>query len=107
VRRLLQVFGTEVGRKLIADDIWVTSTLSQLDPDGKYVITDCRFPNEAAAIKELGGTMIRIIRHGYQPVNAHVSETSLDDYPFDYVLWNNSTIEKMHETLRSFVCKSL
>ena len=59
-----------------------------------WIITDVRFPNEAQAIKDRGGILIRINRdNGTRAidVNAHLSETALDDYDgFDYVIDNDS-----------------
>lgn len=97
VRTLLQRMGTEVGRNLLGDNVWVDTALRNLSDDGKYVITDCRFPNEAEAVRSRGGVMIRVERPGVGAVSNHPSETSLDDYPFDVVLSNDSTVEEFHE----------
>lgn len=103
VRQLLQRMGTDVGRKLIDDNIWVNITLSNLDKNGKYVVTDCRFPNEALAIKKMGGLVIRINRMGIGPVNNHASETSLDDFPFDIYVDNNYDVDHLHSMMRSLL----
>jgi hypothetical protein len=44
IRELLQRLGTEGGRELISDTIWIDATLK--DAPEKVVITDVRFPNE-------------------------------------------------------------
>ena len=50
--------------------------------------------NEAEAIKEKNGLLIRINRKGYENTGDHASETALDSYTeFDYVIENDSTIE--------------
>ncbi len=90
VRRLLQRFGTEVGRKQFGEDFWVERAMAALEPAGRYVFTDCRFQNEADAIRKAGGQVWRIERPGYGPINGHPSETSLDDYPFDAHIYNGS-----------------
>lgn len=90
--RLLQVLGTEVFRT-IDPHIWVRillDTIAEQAPD-LALITDLRFPNEADAIREAGGKLIRVTR-----LNAdgslwvapdrdpsHPSETALDHYTFD------------------------
>lgn len=89
IRRLLQRLGTEAGRNLLGDNIWVDAALTGHAPGAKIVVTDVRFPNEAQAIKDLGGIIVRVSRPGVKAVNAHPSETSLDDWPFDYSLENN------------------
>lgn len=93
VRTLLQKMGTEVGRNLLGENVWVDTALNGLDPDGKYVVTDCRFPNEAAAIRERGGIVFRIARAGVTKANDHPSETSLDNYAFDGIIINDGTVE--------------
>jgi hypothetical protein len=93
VRALLQRLGTEVGRDILGNDIWVETALKKIKPGGKYVITDMRFPNELAAVTKLGGKTVRILREGYGPVNDHWSETALDGFTSDVTIWNSSTPE--------------
>ena len=57
VRRLLQVFGTEVARELFGENFWVEQLERTLEDNGKYVITDVRFCNEAEFILENGGRL--------------------------------------------------
>jgi hypothetical protein len=93
VRSLLQRMGTEAVRNTIDDNAWVNVVrhriehaydgMAEVTEPARFVVTDVRFPNEAKLIKELGGEVWRIKRDGYAPVNAHVSETALDDWPFD------------------------
>ena len=100
VRRLLQRLGTEAGRQTLWDSIWVDATLHDLDPNGNYVVTDARFPNEASAIRERGGYLWRINRDGVGPANQHASEISLDNEKFDYTIWNNGSLEEYHQQVR-------
>ena len=58
-----------------------------------WVVTDCRFPNEADQIRRCGGFVIRVKRPYTKPVNAHISEVALDGYKFDYTFHNDSDIE--------------
>lgn len=92
VRRLLQVMGTEAGRQVLGENIWVDTVLNQVG-DQDAVITDCRFPNEAQAVKDRGGFVVRVIRDGVDAVNAHPSETSLDDWPFDTWFKNGAPLD--------------
>lgn len=96
IRGLLQRLGTECGRQLIDENVWVDAALNGLDPDGMYAVSDCRFLNEAEAIRARGGKVIRITRPGVGPANSHASETSLDDYDFDAVVSNDDS----HDVLR-------
>lgn len=96
VRALLQRLGSEVGRNLIDPNIWVDLTFKKAPDGAKIVVTDCRFPNEARAVKELGGQMWRVARPGFSPTNAHPSETALDDWNFDHHFDNVGTMEDLH-----------
>lgn len=104
VREFLQRLGTEGLRRGLHTNVWVNALMADYrgvdlfrarhpaDPwlFPRWVITDTRFKNEAAAIKERQGYVIRINRKGIRPINSHPSEIDLDDYEFDYVINNDS-----------------
>jgi hypothetical protein len=91
IRRLLQVFGTEVGRKMFGENFWVDLCLNNIRSE-RAVISDVRFPNEAEAIRNKGGFVYRINRPNIEAVNTHISETALDDFEFDEVITNSGTL---------------
>ena len=97
VRRLLQVLGTELGRDLHGADVWVDKTFAairELAPDQRVVISDCRFRNEAAAIRAHGGFIVRINRDipRLDAVMSHASEVESAGLTPDYVLPNHGTL---------------
>lgn len=96
VRELLQRLGTEVGRDMFGDNIWIDYLLDSLPDGSKVVIPDVRYPNEADAITALGGQVWRIIRPGVTAVNSHVSDSAMDDYRFITRLHNDTTIDDLH-----------
>lgn len=60
-----------------------------------WIITDVRFKNEAKAIKDRGGVLIKVTRKKV-PQLKHESEVALDSYEgFDYVFDNDGTIEEL------------
>lgn len=61
-RILLQQLGTECGRDIIHNNIWVNATMSEYKDTENWMITDCRFPNEAEAVHTEGGITIRVNR---------------------------------------------
>lgn len=66
----------------------------------KWIITDVRFPNEAKAIKDRKGILLRVTRDGLEQ-DSHPSETSLDDYTeFDYIIPNNGTFLELIEKVK-------
>ncbi len=64
----------------------------------KWIVTDVRFKNEAEAIKERGGIIIRLERD-YHIKSDHSSETDLDNYKFDYLINNNSSVGHLATSL--------
>lgn len=66
VRRLLQVLGTEIGREMISEDVWVKiaeKRITGLLAEGKpVVITAMRFPNEIEMLNRLGGVALWVER---------------------------------------------
>lgn len=69
-----------------------------------WIITDCRFPNEADAVKAKGGVVIRINRiwattqefhDKILGVAEHPSETALDNYKFDDTITNDGSIQDL------------
>jgi hypothetical protein len=99
VRRLLQRYATEASRDIHGQDCWVNLARKQLAADSgcNYIITDVRFANEAAMIREMGGCIVMINHPGTSRVNDHCSE----DYPFsaDCVITNNGSIEDLHSAM--------
>lgn len=98
-RRLLQVFGTEVGREMFGGNFWIDQAFKQIDPAANVVIADVRFPNEADAIKARGGTVIRINRHNLSAVNSHKSEHAMDNYMFNHVIYNDGTLDDLADNV--------
>jgi hypothetical protein len=100
IRYLLQHMGTEAGRQLYGEQFWIDQTLDSVPDDTDVVITDVRFPNEADAIRAIGGEVWRIRRPGTGPVNDHISETAMDDYSFDAIIDNSGTVTDLRESVR-------
>lgn len=72
-RQAMQTLGTEWGRKLIGDDFWINTWHQDAGRHSRVVVDDCRFPNEAAAVRKLGGEVWRIEGRGGIAGN-HASE---------------------------------
>jgi hypothetical protein len=95
IRPLMQRLGTEVGRNMFGENFWVNLAMAEAEKLENVVFADVRFKNEADAISEAGGIIIRVSREGFGPANEHVSETDMDDYPVDYVINNSSNLDKL------------
>lgn len=102
VRELLQKLGTDALRDGLHTNVWVNALLADYNENSNWLVTDTRFPNEAKAIKDLGGVVLRIERSTCQ-LGTHPSETALDNYTFDYVIHNNGSKEDLEKELIKFL----
>jgi len=108
LRPLLQAWGTEY-RRGQRQDYWVQKMrdgIRDLNMRGGeiVVITDVRFPNEAALVQELGGRLIRINRNVDSLVDPHQSEQHLT-VPGIIEVDNNGSIEDLAFAMRSILCE--
>jgi hypothetical protein len=112
--------GTEAGRQVFHQDVWVISLLNRAR--GKdVVITDVRFQNEIKYIQENGGIVIRV-RRGDDPVwykdmsllntessrleymskfNIHRSEWDWVGCDFDYLIDNDGNISDLRKKIEN------
>ena len=99
-REILQLMGTNFVRQMINKDFWtlrMEEELSKVELRRNIVIDDIRFRNEAALVKKLGGTTIKIQRNTGHENDGHESENI--DFPVDYVVDNNTTVDAMERQL--------
>jgi hypothetical protein len=101
-RHLMQTLGTEWGRELVGGGIWLKLWGSSLG-EGRVVVDDVRFPNEAEEVKARGGVVWLIERdvQSSAAVLGHKSESGLgNDYEFDSVLYNRGTIQELQNSVK-------
>ena len=95
-RELMQTLGTDWGRKLVRQDVWVRTMLHrwamvQTMHPPRLCVMDVRFNDEADAIKYHDGHILRIVRPGVLPVSAHPSEAGIDDRYVDWTILNDGS----------------
>lgn len=129
-RLILQLIGTEVMRDALHKDIWILAGMKRIAGKQNVVIPDTRFPNEIAAIKEMGGVIWNVqrgplpewyvkllhfkkgpnitpeliewfMRENYPLV--HASEYSWAGTTFDAVFHNNETIMRLTQSVDSII----
>ena len=101
VRRLLQALGTDVGRNMISEDVWVDVMRHKItNTEGNVVFTGVRYPNELRMLHELGGTAAWVNRPGLPEGDTHTSETSLGQRDFDAVLDNTADLYHLRKVAR-------
>lgn len=90
-RHAMQTLGSEWGRDLIHPELWAViwqeKTRRLLDAGYSVCVEDVRFPNEAAAVKALGGHIMRVRTFDPPPAGDHISEQH--DLPYDVSVLND------------------
>ena len=107
VRRLLQRFGTEVGRDILGEDIWTQIMATKLERARKaganVVVTDVRFLNEASLITAHGGILVRVDRPGLPDEDQHRSEQEWREIKPFATITNSGTLEDLRQTCGAFM----
>ena len=121
-RLALQLMGTEVGRNVFGENIWIHSLENKIkDVSKHYVVTDVRFQNEIDWIRKQKGILIEI-RRGKLPlwynvaseanngcqhsisimkdIEIHESEWKwINKQNVDHVVRNDGTLEDLRESM--------
>lgn len=103
-RDVMRLWGTEF-RRYDDPEYWVTQLedqISELARSGRrrIVVTDVRFPNEAALIRRLGGEIWRVHRF-HTLASSHLSDTAMGNERIDRDVHNEGTLLQLeHEVER-------
>lgn len=99
-RRFLQELGAAV--RAIDEDFWLRAAMRRVveanDAGVPCVITDVRYPNEAASLKRAGFHLVYIDRPGV-PQMDHASENSLTVDDADYRIWNDGGLDDLRRAV--------
>lgn len=112
-RKLLQRLGTEEGRNVFGENVWVKTLEAWMDMHysrgvERFIITDVRFVNEAEWVKRCGGKLIKIEapdryhdrliqesggnQERYDSIKNHPSEKNIENIKnIDFVINNSKT----------------
>ena len=116
-RELLQTLGSEWGRELVHRELWLRVARQNLDnlaecfPQAQgIVISDVRYEEEAAFVRERGGVLVHILRPDAPPVRAHASEAGVAIGDNDLTIHNDADlaefIAKVEDTLRIAILRT-
>ena len=92
-------------RESLGKDVWVNRALREWEDLGRpaTAVSDCRFENEALAIRKLGGIVVRIVRPGAgltgEAAN-HASEAQMPDDLVDVEINNDGTLGELADEAR-------
>lgn len=102
-RQLMQTLGTEWGREIVNDSLWLLiaeQKIKAFHDDMKHVVvTDVRFENEADFIRANGGVVWHITRANATKVQIHASESGIAFKPQlgDIRIENNGTLDELFD----------
>ena len=111
LREVYQTLGTDWGRKMVGDDIWILAGRARLemllgdvesDIIKGIVIDDIRFDNEAELIRNMGGLVIEITR-SIVPQMEHASEAGIARELIDYSFANEGDISTLQHQVRDYL----
>jgi len=103
-RQMVQTLGTEWGRGLHPDfwlriaDQYMSDMVAQGDADC-FCVSDVRFANEAAWVRENDGVIWRIYRPDAQAVRSHISESEQDNIKPDVTIHNVGSLADLRTSV--------
>lgn len=110
-RGILQGLGHGMRQLRQYENVWVDHLLKTCQGGGRWVITDLRYKNEAFGIEMICGSQIWRVHRDIQCATDeqanHISETDLDDYPFEVVFTNNGTLQQLYDKVSQVTDKVL
>lgn len=108
-RFLLQKVGTELFREGIDQATWIEAFKRAVSQFSHVVCSDCRFPNEADAVRSMGGIIIRVNNPQVDRADVasqHASETEIDKIVPHWTVENDprrNTVDQLRNTIIDIV----
>jgi hypothetical protein len=106
IRKLYQKIGTDIIRKYLGPNIWVETLCRSMNKNGKYIVADCRFSNEAKFIRNYFGqdnVVIYKIFRNTENHDAHISENDLINIKEDKIILNTGNIQSFKKILKKIL----
>ncbi|WIF21991.1 T-even-induced deoxynucleotide kinase [Shewanella phage vB_SbaS_Y11] len=97
-RHMMQTLGTDWGRQMIGEDIWVKA-FARINAGKQVVVPDVRFENEADLVRANGILIHLVGRGGIE--GDHVSENKLPFKEGDIVIDNSRGIDWLYAQVKS------
>lgn len=98
-RYAMQTLGTEWGRERMSGSLWTDSLKHRSKGHDRVVVTDVRFPNEALTIREMGGSIFKVVRPGHGSTDNHSSEAFFNDLVGDHTFINDGTVADLQSSV--------
>lgn len=104
-RAILQQVGTEMFRDYL-DDTWVKAFERECEQYSHVVCSDLRFLNEAASLRAMKATIIRV-ENPRKPMrdaaSLHRSEREMDEIVVDWTVVNDQTVKRLQDAIVDIV----
>lgn len=102
-RQLAQTLGTEWGRNNVRPDLWLWLAKEQYAKHHNLMVTDVRFENEAAWVREVGGLMVHV--YGRETTVSgqeatHASEAGITILAGSYLLPNRGGLAELRQQVQ-------
>lgn len=102
-REIMQAYGQFY--RTIDYDFWVKNLFNVIEDKelSNVIVTDVRHINEADAVLEHDGCLIKVVRDGAPEIHGqeHISETALDDYKnIDFHISNDAGLDELRESAK-------
>ena len=102
-RQMMQWLGTEWGRVLVSDGLWIVLAMQEfLNRGPGMIVPDVRYENEARWVRQ-HGLLIHITRPGVSPVNSHISENGVSYEVCDRTIFNDGSLEDLLTRVREIL----
>lgn len=125
-RKMMQCWGTHICREHFHSDIWTAGLERRIaNTQSNVVVSDCRFPNEVAAIQNAGGKIIWVrgatlpnwyglavlaaigctkSQNDLDMLNVHASEYMWVGTSIDHTVYNTGTLSDLYSALDKIGC---
>ena len=103
LRHMMQSLGTDWGRGYICDDVWIRAVESIIEGigEGTHIVSDVRFEDEAAWVRE-HGILIHVTGRGGIP-GEHASESGVLINKLDVVIDNSGSMSQLRKQINHIV----
>lgn len=103
LRHMMQSLATDWGRVYISDDVWIRAVESIIEGigEGTHIVSDVRFEDEAAWVRE-HGMLIHVTGRGGIP-GEHASESGVLIDRLDVVIDNSGSMAKLRSQINHIV----
>lgn len=103
-RQLMQTLGTEWGRNLVSDDLWLVMAQIQFRNRGSgMIVPDVRFENEAKWVRDRGGVILHVRRKNADTIHSHSSEDGIAPVMGEVTIPNDGTLQDLQVSIGEWV----